>query len=262
MNGVPELQAEPLPGGDRIAVQWFDRRHERVRLGPHRHRDLELMYFQRGGGTHRLGTRTYDTRRRRRAAGEGGFGARRHVARQSRTLVARVRPTRRGAHTRCRTGSRFVVAPGAFVGANPLLATVLRVEQHPATARFTIPDEQRPAWAAHLRIMCAEPLSTTCPPPTSRAPWAERGLPDHAGASAHRADCRGVDHRTSDGRRSRPARLHQLVRRTGGGRGRVRRSRLLQPPVPPDPRVTTQRLAHRSPSIVLVRGSSRGRTGE
>ena len=44
MADIPEVEAQRLPTGDRIQILRFDGQHERTRLGPHRHRDLQLMY--------------------------------------------------------------------------------------------------------------------------------------------------------------------------------------------------------------------------
>lgn len=42
----------PLGGSGAIEVHVVDRRHPRVLLGGHRHSDLEVVYFERGGGRH------------------------------------------------------------------------------------------------------------------------------------------------------------------------------------------------------------------
>lgn len=42
----------------RIEVQRVDRNHILLQMGPHGHRFLEVMYFEKGGGWHRLGTHT------------------------------------------------------------------------------------------------------------------------------------------------------------------------------------------------------------
>jgi AraC-like DNA-binding protein len=45
-----------------IDLQRFGTENPRVRVGPHGHRDLELLYFERGGGAHRVGTQTWPVR--------------------------------------------------------------------------------------------------------------------------------------------------------------------------------------------------------
>jgi AraC-like DNA-binding protein len=156
MARVQDVQAQPLPGGDRIDVLRFEHDHERMRLGPHRHRDLELMYIERGSGTHRLGTRTYEV-----SAGDvvlltpglvhdatsltGAAG----WAVEFDPLALGLRPS-----------TEQIAAPSLTLSrtwwSNPLLAPFLRAEQQPASARFTIAEPDRRVWAAHLRIMHRE----------------------------------------------------------------------------------------------------------
>jgi AraC family transcriptional activator of pobA len=42
----------PVGGAGAIEVHLVDRQHPRVALGGHRHADLEVLYFDRGGGVH------------------------------------------------------------------------------------------------------------------------------------------------------------------------------------------------------------------
>jgi AraC-like DNA-binding protein len=42
-----------------VDLQRFGTEHPRVRVGPHGHRDLELLYFEHGGGEHRVGRHTW-----------------------------------------------------------------------------------------------------------------------------------------------------------------------------------------------------------
>jgi AraC family transcriptional regulator, transcriptional activator of pobA len=156
MARVPDIQAQPLPGGDRIDVLRFDHDHERIRLGPHRHRDLELMYIERGSGTHRLGHHTGDV-------GTGDVLLLTPGLVHDATSLTGVTgwavefdPLALGL---TRTTEQ-VAAPSLTLSrtwwSNPLLAPFLRAEQQPTSARFTIPEHARPIWAAHLRIMHRE----------------------------------------------------------------------------------------------------------
>jgi AraC-like DNA-binding protein len=45
-----------------VDLQRFGTEHPRVRVGPHGHRDLELLYFEHGGGDHRVGGYTWPAR--------------------------------------------------------------------------------------------------------------------------------------------------------------------------------------------------------
>lgn len=64
-GALPTFEAPHEPG-QRTAVllQHFDTAHERVQLGAHGHRDLELLYFQRGSGRHSVSGHTWDVRAR------------------------------------------------------------------------------------------------------------------------------------------------------------------------------------------------------
>jgi AraC family transcriptional activator of pobA len=56
----PVFDLEPeVRGTARVNVERFDRTHDRVRAGPHGHRSLELLYFEEGGGRHRIGGRAW-----------------------------------------------------------------------------------------------------------------------------------------------------------------------------------------------------------
>lgn len=48
--------------GAHVSVARFDATHHRVEIGPHAHHDLELLYFERGGGSHTVGSTTWDVR--------------------------------------------------------------------------------------------------------------------------------------------------------------------------------------------------------
>lgn len=60
---APLFGSTPAPGGAGVAwVGTFDATHERALVGAHAHHDLELLYFVRGGGTHRLGGHAWQVR--------------------------------------------------------------------------------------------------------------------------------------------------------------------------------------------------------
>ena len=58
---LPTLGAQRRPGeAAAVEVLRFDADHDRALLGPHRHRDLELMYYAAGRGVDRLGAHRFD----------------------------------------------------------------------------------------------------------------------------------------------------------------------------------------------------------
>jgi AraC family transcriptional regulator, transcriptional activator of pobA len=156
MTQVPVVEATALPGGERIGVLRFDAAQERVFLGPHRHRDLLMLYVERGRGGHRLGSRTQDV-----TPGDlvlltpGPVHDAADLAGVTGWAVE-FDPLAVG----LRHAAVFEVAPGLSLSrawwANPLLAPFLRAEQHPTAARFTIPRPERRLWSQHLEVMHAE----------------------------------------------------------------------------------------------------------
>jgi quercetin dioxygenase-like cupin family protein len=57
----PVFDLDPeVRSGTRVNVERFDRTHARARAGPHGHRSLELLYFEAGGGQHRIGGRSWE----------------------------------------------------------------------------------------------------------------------------------------------------------------------------------------------------------
>jgi AraC family transcriptional activator of pobA len=151
---VPAVGAAAVPGGERVAVLRLDATQERVLGGPHRHRDLLLLYAERGRGSHRLGSRTYDV-----VTGDlflvtpglvhdaGGLGGVTGWAVEFDPLAAGLAP-----------GPPVGAGPGLsrVWWANPLLAPFLRAEQHRAVAGFSVPRAERALWSQHLAAMHAE----------------------------------------------------------------------------------------------------------
>jgi AraC family transcriptional activator of pobA len=129
----------------------FDADHPRVLLGPHRHDDLEMMFFASGTGTDRLGDTTFDV-------GPGDV------------LLVTPGITHDASGISTATGwavefgvDALAVAPGAngshllrMWWSNPLLAPFLAAAQGPASARFHVPEQDRPLWATRLNAMQGE----------------------------------------------------------------------------------------------------------
>ena len=156
MTAMPVLAAAGGSVGDQpIEVLRFDRHHPRVGLGPHRHQDLELMYFEAGAGANRLGDRTYDVGPGDVllvAAGQVHDAA---LMGTARGWAVEFQPTAvlgpPGAINTARPGSL-----SRLWWANPLLAPFLLAEQQPVHARFTVPAGQRRLWSQYLTVMWDE----------------------------------------------------------------------------------------------------------
>ena len=150
-DDLPTLGAHRRPG-DPAAVEViaFDGTHARALLGPHRHRDLELMYYAEGTGTDRLGDVRFDV-------GPGD--------------VLLVTPgivhDASGLGTASGWAVEFAVeAAGPAHRAsspvlqlwwsNPLLTPFVAAGRRARYARFTVPAADRPRWSARLAAMHAE----------------------------------------------------------------------------------------------------------
>jgi AraC family transcriptional regulator, transcriptional activator of pobA len=139
--------------GDRAAVEVlrFDSGHRRVLLGPHRHDDLELMYFADGAGTDRLGDQAFDV-----TSGDillvtpgivhdaSGLGTARGWAVEFGVGAAAAGPSDDG---------RAVLQ---LWWSNPLLTPFVAAGERPAFARFHVPEADRPGWVSRLAAMQAE----------------------------------------------------------------------------------------------------------
>lgn len=131
----------------RISVEWLDRGHEMALSEPHGHHFLTLMYFERGGGTQRVGARTWEV-----SAGDlyllapGELHDASGIGSAAGWLVG---------------FSTDVIAPssdpGTFLAwhANPLLYPFARPTGG-EVARFGVPEEARPEWSRRLGEMNAE----------------------------------------------------------------------------------------------------------
>jgi AraC family transcriptional regulator, transcriptional activator of pobA len=156
MAPVPDVQAHALPTGARIGVLRFDRDHERMGLGPHRHKDLALMYFDGAGGRHRIALRTHTPSPGDVLLLTPGLVHDATALRGTSGWAVEFDPLALGLTQAPAAGSGpSLTLPRAW-WANPLLAPFLRAEQHPTAAVFSVPEHERPLWATHLRIMHRE----------------------------------------------------------------------------------------------------------
>ena len=147
---APAVAAVRGHGGERIEVHRFDRHHERVRLGPHRHLDLELMYVERGNGIHRLGARALEVEPGDVLLVTPG------VVHDARGLADTVGwavefdPVSIGLGRR---GDAGATALSRLWWSTPLLAPFLRAERHADAARLAVGEPDQRLWVEHLRIM-------------------------------------------------------------------------------------------------------------
>lgn len=151
-DDVPTLAAHRRPG-DRAAVEVisFDGDHDRVLLGPHRHSDLELMYYASGHGVDRLGNNEFDV-----APGDvllitpgivhdaSGLGAAEGWAVEFGVDAASTAP---------QSSDSPVLR---LWWSNPLLTPFVAAGQRARYARFHVPDVDQERWVARLRAMQAE----------------------------------------------------------------------------------------------------------
>lgn len=150
--GIPTIGARRAPG-DHAAVEVlrFDADHDRVLLGPHRHSDLELMFFASGAGTDRLGEHRFDV-----VSGD--------------VLLITPGITHDASDLRTARGWAVEFSVDAAAGApqaggsavrrlwwsNPLLTPFVVAGQRPTFARFRVPEPDRDGWVARLAAMHAE----------------------------------------------------------------------------------------------------------
>ena len=142
------FELEPaVPGAPRVCIEWLDRKHEMAHSGPHGHQFLALVYFERGGGLQRVGSREWEAREGDLfviAPGEthdvSGLGdAEGWLVEFSADAVEPDGPTSALMSWR----------------ANPLLYPFVR-SSGGEVARFEVPEEDRPEWSRRLRRVDSE----------------------------------------------------------------------------------------------------------
>src|SRR4051812_33534224 len=159
MSDVPVVEVAALTGGERIGIRRLNRTQERVFLGPHRHQDLLLLYAERGHGSHRLGSRTYDVTPGDLFLVTPGLV---HDAGALVTVTGwavEFDPLAAGLHHAAVAGAGPGLSLSRAWWANPLLAPFLQAERHRTAARFSIPRAERRIWSQHLNVMHAEHLN-------------------------------------------------------------------------------------------------------
>lgn len=146
---IPTLAAQRRPG-DRTAVEVirFDGRHDRALLGPHRHSDLELMYYASGHGVDRLGNNHFDV-----AAGDVLLvtpGIVHDASQLGATGGWAVEFDVEAASTAPQSSQSPVMR---LWWSNPLLTPFIAAGQRARYARFHVPDAEQERWVARLRAM-------------------------------------------------------------------------------------------------------------
>jgi AraC-like DNA-binding protein len=143
VDPAPVVPTYETPRGA-VDLQRFGTEHPRVRVGPHGHRDLELLYFERGGGEHRVGGHVWPAR-----AGDLVLIAPGQVH-----DLAGIGPDA--------IGWAVEFSPQDFrdVGAdasslllwrsNPLLNPFVAAEMDPGVGRFRVPEADRERWVRRL----------------------------------------------------------------------------------------------------------------
>jgi len=131
----------------RVGLEWLDRSHEMALMGPHGHKFLCLIYFERGGGSQRIGSRGWEI-----------FAGDLFVISPGETHDASALGDAEGWMVEF---SAEMIEPGAETTAflpwhaNPLLYPFVRSSGVDA-ARFKVPREDRPEWSRRLRSMDSE----------------------------------------------------------------------------------------------------------
>ena len=151
-DGIPTLGARRGPG-DRAAVEViaFDGDHDRVLLGPHRHSDLELMFFASGVGTDRLGEHRFDV-----VAGDVLLVTPGIVHDASGLRTARGWAVEFGVDAATAAPEAGDSALLRLWWSNPLLTPFVAAGQRATFARFRVPESNRDRWVARLTAMQAE----------------------------------------------------------------------------------------------------------
>jgi AraC family transcriptional activator of pobA len=145
---LPSVGLEPgAADAPRITVEWLDRGHHLVRVGPHDHPYLELIYFERGGGRHRIGPQGWEV-----SAGDLFLVAPGEVHDAGELEGAEGWVVGFSADA---IALEDGASPFLSWRTNPLLYPFVR----PAggqVGRFTVPERDRPRWYTRLRAMDSE----------------------------------------------------------------------------------------------------------
>src|SRR4051794_36359740 len=133
-----------------IDLQRFGTENPRVRVGPHGHRDLELLYFERGGGAHRVGTQTWPVR-----SGDlvliapGQVHDLRDMGPDAVGWAVEFSPQEI-------LGAGSAGAAGLLWRANPLLNPFVAAEADPDVGHFHVPAPERERWVRRLQDLRRE----------------------------------------------------------------------------------------------------------
>lgn len=148
-QALPTLGARLGPG-DRAAVEViaFGPGHERARLGPHLHEDLELMYFAEGNGTDQLGNRRFEV-----GPGDILLVTPGIVHDASGLGSARGWALEFGVGASGRSGGNTAEVVVGLWWSNPLLTPFVAAGERRSFARFHVPDADQPRWRARLAAM-------------------------------------------------------------------------------------------------------------
>lgn len=151
-RAIPTLSARRSDDGTAgVRVIPFDATHERVRLGPHQHGDLELMFYAEGSGVDRLGDSVFDV-----TAGDVLLVTPGVVHDTSGIADARGWAIEFDAATVVSVdgaaGGQLRTA-GRLWWSNPLLTPFVIAGQGPRHALVRIPDDRRDEWLARLTEM-------------------------------------------------------------------------------------------------------------
>jgi AraC family transcriptional activator of pobA len=135
-------------GGSRVNVERFNRAHERARAGAHGHRVLELLYFDRSGGRHRVGDRSWEI-----SAGD--------LFLVSPGEVHDVSGIGEASGWAVEFPADVLAEPGGDVAllswrSNPLLHPFVRPVGGELTCRFAVPEAHRAAWSWRLEALADE----------------------------------------------------------------------------------------------------------
>ena len=144
----PMFELEPAaPGAPRVCIEWLDRNHEMAHSGPHGHQFLAIVYFERGGGLQRVGSREWEVR-------EGDLFV---IAPGETHDVSELGGAEGWLVEFSADAVESYGATSSFLSwhTNPLLYPFVR-SSGGEVARFEVPGEDRPEWSRRLRRMASE----------------------------------------------------------------------------------------------------------